>query len=99
MRLLWLLVVLPLAGCVEDPTYAVSGSFTEDRTDSDIEELQALADQHDGSVQIRETAPEQFTIGDLSEEDCETVRAILVEKEYLEDVGACVEQHDRADPN
>lgn len=92
MGMRWLLgvVLLPvvLAGCA-DPTYQVTGTFTSDRTEADIEDLRLLAQEHGGDVLIAESFPEQFVISDVSRHECEELRGVLLEKDYLANVDTC----------
>lgn len=93
-----LLAVL-LAGCAgEETPYSVTGSFTGDRADEDIEELRELGEDLGGEVVILESFPEQFQVRALSLEDCETFREQVEGKDYVEEVGPCTEAEAGADP-
>lgn len=95
LHMRWLVaLVLLLPGCVEDRTYALSGSFTAERSQADIGELRQLGEDHGGNVQIMESSPEGFIVSGMSQQECDDLHATLLEKEYLATVGACAVEDD-----
>lgn len=84
------LVVL-LSGCAApdpSPTFSLSGSFTADRTQGDLDEFAAIVDPYSDDVAIMESFPEQFSIRGITG-GCEQLRATLEAKDYVASVGAC----------
>lgn len=93
------LLALPLAGCAgEETSYGVTGSFTEDRSDEDIEEVRELAHAQGGEIVILESFPEQFQVRALSLEECEAFREEVEQKPYIDTVEGCAEVESGADP-
>lgn len=91
--LLALLLAIPaLAGCTAEPTYAVGGAFTSERTEADMQDFDASASQYSDDIAILESFPEQFRVGSLSQADCEALREELLQKDYLGRVGDCTEE-------
>lgn len=90
MRVVPVLAALLLAGCAEgtyDPrpdggvgaTQPVSlhGSFTNDRTQEDIDAWCDLARRYGNDCALMESYPEQFRLGFSTSEECERARAEL----------------------
>lgn len=93
------LLALALAGCAgEETPYGVTGSFTEDRSDEDIEEVRELARSHGGEIVILESFPEQFQVRAMSLEECEAFREEVEQRPYIDTVEACAEAEAGADP-
>jgi hypothetical protein len=91
MRAFALAALLLLPGCLEaSPTpFGLSGSFTADRTQEDLEEFQALVAPYATDVRILESFPEQFAIDGRDLGDCAELAALLEAKDYVAQVGAC----------
>ncbi len=86
----WLL--LALAGCVEDgPTYNVTGAFTADRDNADLETLGQWVRERGGDVAIMESFPEQFHASGLSATDCEAFRVQLEQWDFIQSHSECKE--------
>lgn len=93
------LLALSLAGCAgEETPYGVTGQFTEDRSDQDIEEMRQLAEEHGGELVVLESSPEQFQARDMSLEECEAFRSEVEQKSYVDRVEGCTEAEAGADP-
>lgn len=79
-----------VAGCADDmPTYRVSGAFTADPR-PDWDEWEALVARYaDEPAVLRESFPEQFSVGGLSRQDCEAFRGDAAALPYVASVGPC----------
>ncbi len=93
MRLAALAVVLGvlLAGCgtpAAGPSFRLSGTFTQDRTQADLDEFNGIAARYSDDVAILESFPEQFAIRGIVG-GCDQLRATLQAKDYVASVGAC----------
>lgn len=89
---LGLLVALALAGCstsTSGPSFRLSGAFTEDRTEQDLQEFDRIVAPYSDDVLIMESFPEQFSIRGI-EGGCEQLRVDLQAKDYIASVGTCV---------
>lgn len=91
-----LLTAVLVPGCAvpepdgaEDGNYQVSGTFTEEATQ---EEMQALGNHtraQGGEIAYLESFPVQFRASNLTEPACEDVRAFAADQTYVAEVGAC----------
>ena len=84
-----LLIVLP--GCAnpdESETFQLSGSFTQDRTQEDLADFNAVVEPYSDDVAIMESFPEQFSIRGIVG-GCEQLRSTLDAKTYIAAVGTC----------
>lgn len=85
---------LLLAGCLgssTEPTpFRLSGSFTEDRTQADLDEFHALVEPYATDVRIMESFPEQFAIDGRDLARCDGLAALLASKDYIAHVGDCL---------
>lgn len=91
--------VLLAAGCAspgDSPSFQLSGSFTVDRTQADLDEFQALAEPYSDDVAILESFPEQFVIRGIVG-GCEQLRATLASKDYIATLGSCTVESDAGD--
>jgi hypothetical protein len=89
--LLAAVAALLLSGCGspdESATFQLSGSFTADRTQEDLDEFHAIVEPYSDDVAIMESFPEQFSIRGIVG-GCEQLRATLDSKQYIASVGAC----------
>lgn len=92
-----LLTVFPaLAGCATpepdgagDQTYQVSGTFSENATQAQMEELGNHTRDRGGEIFYLESYPVQFRATNLTEQACEEVRSFAEDRAYVADVGAC----------
>ena len=86
-----LLVLLLLSGCLSSaPTpFDLSGSFTADRTQADLDEFHALVDPYADDVHIMESFPEQFAIDGKDVRRCDELLGLLKAKPYIAQVGPC----------
>lgn len=86
-----LLLVLAalLSGCSGDAvSYRLSGAFTAERTQADLDDFSATVAPYSDDVAIMESFPEQFSIRGL-DESCEPLREVLLAKPYIASVGEC----------
>lgn len=84
-------VFVVLAGCAspdESETFRLSGSFTGDRTQEDLDEFEAIVEPYSHDVAILESFPEQFSIRGIVG-GCEQLRSTLDSKDYIASVSAC----------
>lgn len=89
MRWVWVLLVAGLAGCVErTDEFGMGGSFEEERSEEDIEEVKRLGEEHGGDVTILESS-DDFRITGLDEDECEALAETLREKDYAAEVFPC----------
>lgn len=88
-------LALALAGCgtpAAGPSFMLSGAFTADRTQQDLDEFQAIVRPYsDEAPTIMESFPEQFVIHGI-EGGCEQLRVTLDSKDYIASVGTCTEE-------
>ena len=89
----WIVVLLlPLAGCLtetpEEALYSVHGSFTADRTQSDLDAFFARVEAWGGEGIVMESFPEQFRVT-LPETDCYLFAQEVEDLDYVASVGAC----------
>lgn len=88
--LLLLTTTILLAGCAsEGDSYRLSGAFTAERTNADMQEFNDLVDDYSDDVAIMESFPEQFAINHMHH-GCEELRAKLLEKSYIASVSECI---------
>ena len=93
MRRLAILAALAilLSGCASvgsGPTFRLSGSFTAERTQADLDEFHAIVRPYSDDVAILESFPEQFVIRSITG-GCDQLRATLQSKDYIASVGTC----------
>lgn len=91
------LLVVVLAGCTED-TYVTSGAFKADRTQADMDDLQALADKHGAELSIMESFPEQFQAR-AGRDACDALYEDLKARDYLQSLSACRPVEVASDPD
>lgn len=101
MRLLVLVAAgtLLLSGCgtpESGPSFQLSGAFTADRTQEDLDEFDAIVRPYSDDIAIMESFPEQFAIRGI-EGGCEQLRATLDAKDYIATVGACTPESEPGD--
>lgn len=82
------------AGCAgsdpgPDPAYRISGSFTENATQADTEDLREKVAGWGAEVQIMESHPMQYRVHGFAQADCDAIRAVLEERPYIATVGDC----------
>lgn len=98
----FLAAAILLAGCASPaagPTFALSGAFTPERTQQDLDEFHAIVAPYSDDVAILESFPEQFSIRGITG-GCEQLRATLDAKDYVASVGTCrVETEGTGDPD
>ena len=81
-----------LAGCAsasEGPSFRLSGAFTAERTQADLDDFHATVAPYSGDVALLESFPEQFVIHAIVG-GCDHLRATLQGKDYVASVSACV---------
>lgn len=92
MRLaLFAAATLLLAGCAsagEGPSFRLSGAFTADRTQADLDDFHATVAPYSDDVALLESFPEQFVVHGIVG-GCEQLRATLQAKDYVASVSAC----------
>lgn len=84
-------LVVAVAGCAspdDSETFQLSGSFTADRTQQDLDGFDALVAPYSDDVAIMESFPEQFSIRGIVG-GCEQLRSTLDSKDYIASVSAC----------
>jgi hypothetical protein len=74
----WLLLVLSallFPGCTdpEPPTYGFGFQYSNEATEEDRDEVQAIADEYDARMLISYTGPAHVVFFDMSLETCEAV--------------------------
>jgi hypothetical protein len=92
-------LVTAVAGCAspdESETFQLSGSFTADRTQEDLDEFDAIVAPYSDDVAIMESFPEQFSIRGIVG-GCEQLRSTLDSKDYIASVSACRVETDAGD--
>jgi hypothetical protein len=87
-----MVLVLLSAGCLSAaPTpFRLSGAFTAERTEADLQEFQALVEPYADDVRILESFPEQFAIDGRDRDRCDELAALLRAKPYVAHVGDCL---------
>lgn len=97
----WVLAVLLVAvalvpGCAtpepdgsDGASYQVSGTFTENATQAQMEELGNHTRDRGGEIFYLESFPVQFRATNLTEQACGEVRSFAEDRAYVSDVGAC----------
>lgn len=86
---LGLLVVL--SGCVAGGQYSLSGTFTEDATQADMEDLGDRVAAHGGTLDLMESFPVQFSASGLDNNGCDAVREEALARDYVAAVGSCTD--------
>lgn len=91
-----LVAVALLPGCAtpepdgsSDQTYQVSGTFTENATQAQMDELGNHTRDRGGEIFYLESYPVQFRASNLTQEACSEVRSFAEDRTYVSDVGAC----------
>lgn len=86
-----LLLTAALAGCTGDDsgTFELRGTFDENATDEQMDELQQEVEDRGGNVSFLESLPVQFHAWNLNPDACEEVKAFAEEADYVKDVGEC----------
>lgn len=95
-----LLLSLFLAGCheptpedrqngISDQEWEVRGTFTENATQEDIEDLRTRLEPYDGELFVLESFPMQYQITGPEVRDCPDVEEMLRTRVYIADVGTC----------
>ncbi|MBW3582659.1 MAG: hypothetical protein KY455_06125 [Euryarchaeota archaeon] len=86
-----------LSGCHgEDPEhrpeiqYRISGTFTEEADQEQIEELRGRIEPHNATLIVMESSPVQYRVQTVSAADCEEVRRTLSESPIVAEVGECI---------
>ena len=85
------MAALVLAGCAsagEGPSFRLSGAFTADRTQADLDDFRATVAPYSDDVALLESFPEQFVVHGIVG-GCEQLRATLQGKDYVASVSAC----------
>lgn len=80
-----------LVGCVDQPSldHEVSGTFTENATQAQMNELAGEVEDRGGRLFQLESFPVQFRAAELSAEDCGQVQAFAAGADYVAEVGEC----------
>lgn len=82
-----------VAGCLgPGTTYELAGTFTENATQQQMEELGAKVRDRRGTFAQLESFPVQFRAADLARSDCQAVRSFALNATYVADVGRCSAQ-------
>lgn len=102
MRALLIVAVLA-AGCLgaseSRDDWMVSGSFTREASQLDMEELGKLARAEGGESAFLESFPVQFVVTELMEQKCRALRAELTSRAYVASIGDCRPRGVSADPD
>lgn len=69
--------------------HEVSGTFTRNATQAQMDELANYTRDRGGEIAFLESFPVQFRASNLTEEACGDVRSYAGERAYVDDVGAC----------
>lgn len=91
----WLLCALVVAGCAGGPSspadtpMQLGGSFTQDRTQADIDAVCDIVKVYNAPCVLMESFPEQFSFRFPSAPACEQARARIVAVPHTM-VGACL---------
>jgi hypothetical protein len=85
---------LALAGCHEavdeaGPEWRLSGSFTEETTQEDLDALVAMLEPYGATMAVLESFPLQFQITGPDPDDCPEVREMLLDHERVAEVREC----------
>lgn len=80
-----------LVGCADAPAvdYELRGTFTENATQEQIDELGNAVEQRDGEFRQLESHPIQFRALQLEREDCLDVASIAEEADYVAELEDC----------
>lgn len=86
-----LLLAAALAGCTGEPsaTYELRGTFDENATDEQMNELQQKVEDRGGNMSLLESLPVQFHAWNLAPDACEEVKAFAEDADYVKDVRKC----------
>ena len=98
-RAFLVLTLLLFAGCAtpdEGTKFRLSGSFTAERIQADLDEFHAIVRPYSDDVAILESFPEPFSIRGIVG-GCEQLRATLETKDYIASVGTCTVESDTGD--
>ena len=94
-RVLALVTLLPLAGCLDSvapggagAAYYLGGTFTEDASDADLADFRARMAPY-GDVRVMESFPMQFAVDGLTLDTCREARVVAEGRPYVADVRAC----------
>ena len=97
-----LALLVLLSGCGSPgtgPTFRLSGAFTADRTQADLDEFEGIVRPYSDDVAYLESFPEQFVIAGI-QGGCDQLRSTLQAKDYVASVGTCqVEGKASGDPD
>jgi hypothetical protein len=86
-----LLGVLASGCAATEPTpFRLSGAFTAERTEADLQEFHALVGPYADDVRILESFPEQFAIDGRESDRCDELAALLRAKAYIATVSDCL---------
>lgn len=86
---IFLAVALSGCGSVDSgPRFHLTGAFTAERTQEDLDEFHGIVDDYSDDVLILESFPEQFDIRDIVG-GCEQLRSTLQAKDYIASLGTC----------
>lgn len=91
-RVLGVLVLgMLVVGCVDDPSpsYEVSGTFTENATQEQMNELGQQVEQEGGHFAQLESFPVQFRATQLTASGCDEIVSFVEGAEYVAEHGAC----------
>ncbi len=88
----WALLFLALAGCLstgDEAEFGITGSFTSDRDNADIDTLSDWVRARGGEVAIMESFPEQFHASGLTKADCEDLAVQLDAWDFIQSRSDC----------
>ncbi len=84
------LLLASLVGCVDsEDTYRISGSFTADRADEDIQALVDKGRGLGGDTAIMESFPEQFTVRAFGLKECRELETWLAAQDFIASMTSC----------
>lgn len=94
-----LFLTLVLAGCHEPAPrnggsdaagWEIRGTFTENATQDDLEDLRMRLEPYDAEMRVLESFPMQYHVTGPRIDDCPDVEELLRDRLYVADVGTCM---------
>lgn len=94
------LLATALVGCVDQapPEHRVSGTFTENATQDQMDELAGQVEDRGGEFVVLQSFPAQFSATGLADAACEEVAAFAANATYVAHVGSCQPVEPSEDP-
>lgn len=101
LALLALVTLLLVAGCTTQAAsrpYEISGTFTEDASNEDLEDLRDRLVAYGTTMRVMESFPMQYAIEvDHGQAACHEIETMLEERAYVATIGDCRERLDTGD--